>query len=56
MIQFIIYIFIIGILIFVSLIAFKAMKRGIHAKQKLNKKYNYRKSDNKKFIKKKNKI
>tara|TARA_B100001173_G_C15894431_1_gene507054 strand:- start:567 stop:722 length:156 start_codon:yes stop_codon:yes gene_type:complete len=51
MITYIVYILIISILIFVFLIAIKAMKRGIKAKQNLNKKINYDK--NKNIIKKK---
>tara|TARA_B100001175_G_C19407986_1_gene589644 strand:+ start:975 stop:1115 length:141 start_codon:yes stop_codon:yes gene_type:complete len=41
MISYIVYIIIIIILVLVSVIGFKAIKRGIEAKQKLSKKYDY---------------
>tara|TARA_Y100000768_G_C23751710_1_gene574209 strand:- start:523 stop:693 length:171 start_codon:yes stop_codon:yes gene_type:complete len=55
MINYIVYILIISILIFIFLIALKAMKRGIEAKQNLNKNYILDKHKNKNIIKKKNK-
>ena len=53
MINYIVYILIISILIFIFIIALKAMKRGIQAKQNLNKNFKYDK--NKIISKKKNK-
>jgi len=41
MLNFIVYILIIIILFFVSVIAAKAINKGIVAKKKLNNKYNY---------------
>ncbi len=55
MISNIVYALIICILIFVFFIALKAMKRGIQAKQKINKKNNDVRYKNQDISKKKNK-
>jgi len=49
MINYIVYSIIILLLVFVFFIAIKAIKRGIEAKQNLNKDYDHDKYENKKY-------
>tara|TARA_B100001540_G_C15604435_1_gene550082 strand:+ start:654 stop:800 length:147 start_codon:yes stop_codon:yes gene_type:complete len=47
MINYLVYTLIIFILILISVLAIKAINRGIEAKQRLNKKSDYKKNKNK---------
>ena len=49
MLLYIVYILIILIIFFIFILAIKAIKRGIEAKQNLNKDYDHDKYENKKY-------